>query len=299
VSSVKEGLLKNHGALSPFSGYPFPRKDPASSRIREVSLSARRASPWARVHFRLAESLEAWGWLTGAGWAYHDALTADPEYADAHYRLGEVLVRQKRWSEADRALHEAVRLHPFNMEAHGNLVLALFKQGSLSEATRGIERMSELRPYTAELHLVRGALLRRRSMHGEAIRAFRFAATLDPDPRAARFMLGAELLGAQEWATLIESHRDARAAHGVHVNEAPRNSAPRSPRRDLRVRERARASRRARSARTKRSPVAVLAALYHVVSGKTRVLLGRPHEAIRAFRQAHDALYERRGSRHE
>jgi tetratricopeptide (TPR) repeat protein len=267
-------------------------------------------SSWARVHFNLGEILTTWGWLGGAVWAYYDAINADPGHTDAFFRLGEILLRRRRWEEAAEALREAIRLQPRHVEAHGNLALALYRQGTLGEAATIIERMTRLRPFEAELHLLRGAILRRRGLHGEAIRAFRWAVNLELHPRTSRFYLGEEVLGRPQWESLVESYRDAKTMDQTTSRSTLRAESVQSC-----SRERRRHVRGARpAAREKpfgarrrsvpgRSLLNRFTALYHFICGKTRLLLGRviasqrrPHEAIRAFRQAHAALHSRRES---
>jgi tetratricopeptide (TPR) repeat protein len=262
--------------------------------------SVQSASRWARLHFHLAESLETWGWRAGACWAYSDAVAADPTFAEAHFRMGEILVKLKRWTEARRALQQAIRLQPYHMEAHGNLVVSLYRQSALREATQILERMTRLRPFSAELHLVRGAILRRRRMHGESIRAFRWAVTLDLGAQSTRFNLGRELFGASEWEALVASYRGARDFDSLPIQRKRHADGLCASKRAIRVGEMKAVahgiSMSPSPSRRSRSPLTLVVALFHVIDGKLRVFLGQPHDAIRAFRQAHDALYDKRKS---
>ena len=115
-----------------------------------------------------------------------------------------------------------MRLQPTSVEAQANLVIALCRQEAWLDAAAALERLAVRRPRQAELHLLRGALLQRAGQQVQAIKAFRWAVRLERLPRGTRSFLGEAVLGAAEWAALVERCAGAR---GVPFDPEP-NSPP-------------------------------------------------------------------------
>lgn len=202
----------------------------------------------ARLHYGLGLALSWWGFSQGAAQAFNDALRIAPDLPEAQFHLGECLARQERWKEAAHAFAAAVRLQPTNAEAQANLVIALCRQEAWLEAAAALERLAVLRPRQAELHLLRGALLQRAGQQVQAIKAFRWAVRLERLPLGTRSFLGEAVLGAAEWAALVERCTGARgvpsdpepsgqpwALQRTPLHKAPeplRELVPRKPRKD-------------------------------------------------------------------
>jgi tetratricopeptide (TPR) repeat protein len=220
------------------------------------------------------------------------AATAHPEQADVSFLLGECELKRGRWPAAATAFERSLRRRPGDIEALGNLTLALVRMGAIERAGQTLRRLIERRPVDPEPRLLLGALLRRQRRTGEAIAAFREAARLHPMPTTRRFFLGETLLGSQEWTRLLATHGEAQPVASVAAAQTRRAAA---------TRQRGLPSSAAKSRGIPprgRSRIADhVAAAWLVAKGKTRLLLGRidstqrrPHEAIRAFREA----FERR-----
>jgi tetratricopeptide (TPR) repeat protein len=246
----------------------------------------------ARLGWRFGRACSFWGWDGGAVVGYREALRHDAHFVDAHFALGEAHLRRREWAESVEAFREVVRREPSNPEALGNLALALAQQGAVERAAQALRRLGQARPQEPEPHLLIGALLKKQRRTAEAIASFRHAATLRPAPQGTRFFLGETLLGSKAWVALLQSHREVREAGApVPVRMRPGSLPVASPRRT----PVARPSRRLRQrlGTTLRRLADRTVAAYLVASGKAQLFVGRfiasqrrPHEAIRAFRQA-------------
>jgi tetratricopeptide (TPR) repeat protein len=251
---------------------------------------------------RAGSTLAFWGWQGGAIQAYRDAVNANPNLVEAHFRLGEAFLRRQEWPAASSAFRHVLRLRPANEEAWGNLVLSLGKAGQVKDAIDGLQRLIQVRPRSAELHVLLGVLLNKSRCFHEAIRAFRRSILLRPASAAHLFYLGEDLLGAEEWRTLMGIHRIAAAIRAeAAAPELWGSSLNRPPsREDI-------AACRSRIAwlsamgriwwRAMRAIAWRMAAIFFIARGRARVLWGhidrrqfQPHLALRSFRQAYRLL---------
>ena len=249
----------------------------------------------ARLGWRFGRACSFWGWSGGAVVGYREALRHNAHFVDAHFALGEAHLRRREWAESAEAFREVVRREPRNSEALGNLAFALVQQGAVERAAQALRRLGQARPQEPEPHLLVGALFKKQRRMAEAIAAFRFAATLQPAPPGTRFFLGETLLGGKAWTALLQTHRELREA-GVPV---PVPVKARAGQRQVTPPQRKPTVRPTHSRLRQRFGVALrrladrAIAAYLVASGKAQLFLGRfiasqrrPHEAIRAFRQA-------------
>jgi tetratricopeptide (TPR) repeat protein len=256
-----------------------------------------------RFQHGLGRTLAAWGLDGLAATALRGAVRRNPHCVDCHFILGEALLRRRCWRDAREAFLEVLRRAPGNAEAIGNLAFACAREGAVDRAVRALARLGELRPRDPAPDLLAGALLKRQRRYPEAIAAFRRAARLPSEPRAARFVLGEALLGTVGWARLVEDHAalraqsaprpanvGARAPHAVGGTPAAPARRPLRPVGGPAMRIR----------RLLRAAGSRVVELYLVANGVSQIALGRllasqrrPHDAIRSFRQASALRHQR------
>lgn len=155
----------------------------AQLQARQVNLRSRRVERTTldpMAHFRLGNSLEAAGDLSGARQAYERALALRPGFAEAGVNLGALYVEEGRLEEAAAALEAALEGDPDQVEALNNLGVIYREWGRLEEARDLYVKTLRLRPNLAQAHFNLGLVYRGLGLKNEAIEHLTEAVRLDP-----------------------------------------------------------------------------------------------------------------------
>jgi predicted CXXCH cytochrome family protein len=199
----------------------------AGGAVRDFRHALELGPRTARLHYNLAQALDAAGQPVEAGHAFDDALGLDPQFPEAHYayanhlvkvqdldaavrhyqaaiqarpvyaeaqnNLGNVLAEKKDLPAARSHFEEALRIDPASAEAHDNQARVLAAQGQAAEALAHARRAVELNPSSPAAHFNLGQLLQLNENSANAINEYRTALRLRPDFAAAHLALGAVL----------------------------------------------------------------------------------------------------------
>jgi tetratricopeptide (TPR) repeat protein len=199
----------------------------ATGAVRDFRRALERGPQTARLHYNLAQALDAAGQPGESGrefekalrlelrfpeahYAYANhlvkiqdaaaavrhyeaAIQARPVYAEAHNNLGNVLAERKDFAGARAHFEEALRIDPGFGEAHDNEARVLAAEGQVAEALAHARRAIELKPDSSAAHYNLGQLLQFNGSAADAISEYRTSLRLRPDFPAAHVALGATL----------------------------------------------------------------------------------------------------------
>jgi tetratricopeptide (TPR) repeat protein len=104
------------------------------------------ATPEARAHYNLANSLSKLNRLDEAAAEYGKALAISPDHVEAHNNLGLVLQRQHKLAQAAEQYSQAIALEPRHASAHSNLGSILAQTGHSAEAIEHLQLAIALKP---------------------------------------------------------------------------------------------------------------------------------------------------------
>ena len=178
---------------------------PAPCAISGAPWSSDRRPP--RLHYNLAQALDAAGQAAEAGREFEEALRLDPQFPEAHYAYGNHLVKPETWrcrrstlrgrhpgeaglcrgpeQSRQRArrpqglrgarahFEEALRIDPGFAEAHDNEARVLAAQGQVADALAHARRAVELKPDSSAAHYNLGQLLQFNEPTADAISEYR------------------------------------------------------------------------------------------------------------------------------
>lgn len=126
------------------------------------------------------------------------ALEWHPREAEVYNKLAAVHSMAGRDDQAQASLERALLIDPLDCPTLSNLASLYLKIGRLPEGLSHAERGIAQCPAVAALHLTRGRILLAQGQLGEARRALRQAALLDPNSPAARELQRLERVGGGE-----------------------------------------------------------------------------------------------------
>ena len=129
------------------------------------------------------------GDLKGAEAAFVKVTEAEPEYVDGWVNLGRVRVQEGNVEGAEAVLRTALILDPELARTHFFLALALKGQGRYDEALAHLEHAAAAYPRDRVVRNQIGRLLFLQRQYAEAVRAFEYVLTIDPEDLQAHYNL--------------------------------------------------------------------------------------------------------------
>jgi tetratricopeptide (TPR) repeat protein len=224
--------------------------------VRAFRQAVERSPDVAKIHYNLAQALEAAGDMTGSRSEYERALHIQSVFPEAEYALGNLLVKsgeaalgsthyqaairarpvyfearnnlgnvyanQDRLPEARAQLEEALRINPAFAEAHTNLARVLAMQHEIPEAIAHARRAVDLNPQYVRGHYNLGQLLQSTDALEAAIGEYRRAVALSPEFVEAHLSLGAALGDSGRLDLAIAEFREVLRLRPGHA-EAEKN----------------------------------------------------------------------------
>jgi tetratricopeptide (TPR) repeat protein len=149
------------------------------------------------------------GDMASAEQLYHQAVAADPQFADGWCLLGVICKARGDLVTAVHHYRQALRAHPQHFDALNNLGNILVAQGQYEEAVVCYRRALAARPNHAFVTNNLGAALRHLGRLDEAIDCYRCAVTVRPDYAEAHNNLGDALARQGHWQPAVASYRQA------------------------------------------------------------------------------------------
>jgi tetratricopeptide (TPR) repeat protein len=145
-----------------------------------------------------------WDWA-GAEAALKRAIELNPRYAPAHHRYAHYLVSTAGYAEALEEARRGLELEPHSVAINRTMGYLLSVAGEYDSAIEALERTLEMDPDTGFTHLMLGVAYLGKSMHEEALTAF----------REEERVLGG-------WSPLAAAWIGVTHAHSGNVDEAER-----------------------------------------------------------------------------
>jgi tetratricopeptide (TPR) repeat protein len=179
---------------------------------REFEEALRLEPRFPEAHFAYANHLVKIQDAAAAVRHYEAAIQARPVYAEAQNNLGNVLADRLDLTGARTHFEEALRIDPGFAEAHDNEARVLAAQGQIDEAMAHARRAVELKPDSSAAHYNLGQLLQFKGSVGGAVSEYHTALRLRPDFPAAHIALGATLGDAGNIDAAIVEFRAALRA---------------------------------------------------------------------------------------
>ena len=143
----------------------------------------------------LATRAAAQGHVDEALRLYHEAIDAQPWFAQAHYNLGNLHLKLGETEEALEIFREAARLAPDLAEAQFAIALSLYRLRSLQESVEAYQAAIAIHPDFADAYLNLARVEFERGRLDEAIAVLRSLLARDPTHSQGRGLL-AQLLQA-------------------------------------------------------------------------------------------------------
>jgi len=192
----------------------------AAGAVRDFRQALSRGPETARLHYNLAQALDAAGQPEEAGNEFERALALEPHFPEANYAYGNHLLRVGNAGGAVRQYEAAIQARPVYAEAHNNLGNVLVDRKDLTEARSHFEEALRIDPAFAEAHDNEARVLAAEGKIAEALLHARRAVQLKPDSPSAHYNLGQVLqlngsaVGAvSEYRTSLRLRPDFAAAH--------------------------------------------------------------------------------------
>ena len=136
----------------------------------------------AEAHHQLGNVLKAMGRFTDAVERLTVAANLDPKSAAIWLNLGVARLELDRAADAVASFRQAVALAPNRPEAHNILGVALLQQGDTAGAEKALGEALRLKPAYAAAHNNLARVYRTQGRIDEAIREFRSAVAVAPEP---------------------------------------------------------------------------------------------------------------------
>jgi tetratricopeptide (TPR) repeat protein len=162
----------------------------AAGAVRDFRRALERGPRTARLHYNLAQALDAAGQSEEAGREFEHALALEPHFSEAHYAYANHLLRVQDPSAAVRHYEAAIQARPVYAEAHNNLGNVLADRKDLAGARSHFEEALRIDPGFAEAHDNEARVLAAEGKIAEALAHARRAVELKPDSPSAHYNLG-------------------------------------------------------------------------------------------------------------
>jgi tetratricopeptide (TPR) repeat protein len=192
----------------------------AAGAVRDFRQALRRGLRTARLHYNLAQALDAAGQTEEAGNEFERALALEPGFPEANYAYGNHLLGVRDATAAVRRYEAAIQARPVYAEAHNNLGNVLADRKDLAGARSHFEEALRIDPAFAEAHDNEARVLVAEGKIAEALAHARRAVKLKPDSPSAQYNLGQvlQLNGStadaiSEYRTSLRQRPDFAAAH--------------------------------------------------------------------------------------
>ncbi|MFH1117612.1 MAG: tetratricopeptide repeat protein [Pseudomonadota bacterium] len=134
----------------------------------------------AQTFNNLGRALQASGSPEEALKAYAEALRLAPSVPEINYNLANTLLQLDRVDDAIDYYRKTVSLSPAHVEAHANMGAALLRSGRSLEAIGSLNTALKYENRNPHLFNLLGVAYAEQGKHGEAMKLFRKAISLDP-----------------------------------------------------------------------------------------------------------------------
>lgn len=127
------------------------------------------------------------GRLAEAEQALKKALAIEPKANRARYHLGVVYLEQQRYDQAEKELREILKRDMDNPLVFSQLAKVYAGKGDYQQALKMVDYIIKyIDPALTDIHFQRGEILEKMGKRNEAIKAYKQAASFDPEFQPAR-----------------------------------------------------------------------------------------------------------------